>query len=435
MQPLRNRPLARAGVLVGAITLAGLGLTTPAAAATVTSEPGLTWGVSKPCTVAQQPANCATIRATTTIGSTLYVAGDFTQLVSRDGTTRAAKNIAALDSTTGTPLPGFTTHTLNGQILSLAASPDGSRLYAGGGFSSYDGTGSAKHIVALSSATGAKIKSFDGQIGGTGSVYALLVTPTRLYAGGKFTQVQSASHTAAVALDLTTGAADPGFAPSITNPPSGNDTAVADVRSLAVGSDAAGRARLYVGGHFDMVGGVPRSTIAALDPASGVLDTTFAPTIDQSYVTADPLQAGLAILAVGGASPGVVLAQAGHTNRAYRFSLTGARVWYYNPDGDVQALAMDGDSVYLGGHFEALRVGKGTTLYPHMHLAAVSYASGGIPDASFSPTVGSIRSPYYYGVWALRMVDGRLWAGGAFGDVTVGGTSYFASKLAVFPHA
>lgn len=434
MPLFRNRGPLRLPVLVGAAALASLGLAAPASAATLSPVPGSTWGVAKPCTVNGSPENCATIRATATIGGTLYIAGDFTALVSENGASQPAKNIAAINTITGTPVTGFGTHTVDGAILSLAAAPDGSRLYAGGGFASYDGTGSAKHIVALDPGTGDKVKSFDGQIGGTGPVYALLATGTRLYVGGRFTAVQGAPHTAAASLDPTTGVADPGFAPAITNPPSGSDTAVADVRSFALGADSAGRPRLYVGGHFDAVGGTPRSTIAAVNPDTGTLDGTFAPTVDQSYVTADSLQAGLAILAVGGSSPGVVLAQAGHTNRAYRFSLTGARVWYDNPDGDVQALAIDGDSLYLGGHFENVRVGRSTTLLPHVHLAAVSYATG-VPDASFSPTVGGIHAPYYYGVWSLRLVSGSLWAGGAFGGVKADGTSYFASKLAVFPHA
>jgi len=69
------------------------------------------------------------VKALTVVGSTLYVGGRFGGI---DGTPR--KRFVALNSATGDIVPSFKPAP-NGGITELKASPDGSVIYAGGGFS------------------------------------------------------------------------------------------------------------------------------------------------------------------------------------------------------------------------------------------------------------------------------------------------------------
>jgi hypothetical protein len=100
-------------------------------------------------------------------------------------------------------------------------------------------------------------------------VLAMAVAPdqNRLYVAGKFGRIGGASAHRLAALKLDTGAFDPSF-----NPPEPN----AYINTLAL---AGGR--LYLGGAFANLltdtGAVDRPGIAALDAASGKLDTGFVP--------------------------------------------------------------------------------------------------------------------------------------------------------------
>jgi hypothetical protein len=176
--------------------------------------------------------------------------------------------------------------------------------------------------------------------------------------------------------------------------------------------------------------------------STGALDTTFAPTLD---VSTDPnyidLQAVDKIVWVPAAldgTAGIVVAQAAHINRAYRFTVAGARKWTIKPDGDMQAAAVSGSAVYLGGHFTCIAsclTGSTTPPVSRIHIAAVSLTSGAI-DTAFVPKMQPNVSPYFFGVWTLQVTaNGQLWAGGAFKTVQNAGTSYPRPKLAVFPPA
>ena len=78
------------------------------------------------------------------VGTTVYVTGSFTKArppgVAVGGAGEVdALNIFAYDLTTGNRVASFN-HALNAQGLAIAASPDGSRVYVGGDFTTVDGT-------------------------------------------------------------------------------------------------------------------------------------------------------------------------------------------------------------------------------------------------------------------------------------------------------
>jgi hypothetical protein len=310
--------------------------------------------------------------------------------------------------------------------------PATGRVYVGGAFTTIDGSGVHALHAAAFDASG-NLLSFNAKANKT--VLTLLLANGVLYLGGQFTALGSTARGLLGAVDPTTGAVVAGFAPpaitwSGTNSP--------DVRTLVLGGDG----KLYVGGHFDGVAGTAHQSVFRADPVTGALDATFAPKLDAQ--AGDPLQAADGITwldAPAGANPGsgIVLAQAGHINRAYRFDTAGKRIWYLQPDGDMQAVALSGGTVYFGGHFQCVATAP-ASCYPsgaitRIHIAAFDVVTGAV-DPNFTPAMNPTNSPYFYGVWSLEVTaDRTLWAGGVFTKVANAGKSYPRPKLAAFAPA
>src|SRR3954453_10374615 len=90
------------------------------------------------------------------VGSTVYVGGSFTS--ARPAGAPAGTNetprysLLAYDIRTGELIPSFAP-TLNGQVLAVAASPDGSRIYVGGDFTTVDGQ-TRKRVAAFDTVSG-----------------------------------------------------------------------------------------------------------------------------------------------------------------------------------------------------------------------------------------------------------------------------------------
>jgi hypothetical protein len=158
-------------------------------------------------------------------------------------------------------------------------------------------------------------------VGFDGEVYAVLYAGGSIYAGGTFThyQGQSANHLAKI--DPATCALDTTFSPPAKN---GTDNNV-----LALGSDGTS---LYVGGSFLNYAGATAYRLAKVDLATGALDTTFDPPSGNGF------------------------------------------------DNNVNAIAIAGSSIYLGGSFNTYRGVAGSAA----HLAKLDLATGA-QDTTFSP--------------------------------------------------
>lgn len=205
----------------------------------------------------------------------VYVGGGFTKVA---GTRH--RDLAALDPITGSPIPGWGTET-NGSVRAVSLSPEGARLYVGGTFTRIgaaarsnlavvegvtgavlpwdpaprypilDLVATLDHIYVAGAGTGGTLSSFgsldptpDWSLRTNGDVQAVTTIGTRLYAGGHFTTVGSASRKKVFAVRASTGALDP-WSPSFNSE--------VGVRALdAFGID------LHVGGDFTSVNGSPR---------------------------------------------------------------------------------------------------------------------------------------------------------------------------------
>src|SRR5690606_581643 len=90
-------------------------------------------------------------------------------------------NMMAFDVTTG-EMTSFAP-TFNQQVRTIAASPDGRRLYVGGDFTSVNGQ-PRQRIAAFDTATGALVQNFAPPV--NYHVRAIVATNSTVYVGGNF---------------------------------------------------------------------------------------------------------------------------------------------------------------------------------------------------------------------------------------------------------
>ncbi|GAB3350740.1 PKD domain-containing protein [Modestobacter lapidis] len=194
-----------------------------------------------------------------TVGNTVYATGSFTNArpagapAGTQTTPRA--NLVAFDIRTGELVTGFD-HTLNGQGRTITASPDGTRIYVGGDFTTVDGVARG-HVAAFDVATGALVPGFAPTL--NRAVYSLTATDSLVYAGGNFTSAGGQSRTRLAAFDAGNGSVTP-WAPTANN----------TVRGMVI--DPTGT-RVVFGGQFDQVNGATAIALASVDLSGGNMDT------------------------------------------------------------------------------------------------------------------------------------------------------------------
>lgn len=185
----------------------------------------------------------------------LFAAGSFTSVRppgAAAGTSETARQyLAAFNSSTGTLL-GLG-HTFNGAVRSVVTSPDGSKLYVAGSFTTVDGK-PHNRLAAFDTSSTALIDAFTANVDYT--VNSLGVGPTgTVYLGGGFSNVNKVRHVHVAAVTGDTGAEVPAFTASVDGTP----------YALAVDGG-----KLFIGGNFDVVDGLPNRAAATVDAATGV---------------------------------------------------------------------------------------------------------------------------------------------------------------------
>lgn len=303
----------------------------------------------------------------------------------------------------------------DGEVRAIAKA--GAAYFIGGHFSHYKGqavVGVAK-VDATTCALDTTFSQPNNGISGNGSyVDALVVAGNSVYIGGYFTGYRGVADAAIslAKLDATTGALDTTFSPPGAT---ANGVGVGYlVYSLALTADA-----LYIGGYFNNYRGVANSAnwIAKVDPTTGVLDTTFSPPANNGF------NGYVAAIAVNGNSlyvGGGFNSYRGAANAAKRVAkldrLTGAldttftkpNSGFDDPNDIVRAIAVYGSSVYVGGEFTTYRGVANSA----NSLAKLDVTSGNL-DTTFSPQgLGANGTDNV--VSALAATSNALYVGGYF---------------------
>ncbi|MCA2215779.1 hypothetical protein [Jidongwangia harbinensis] len=341
------------------------------------------------------PGFNGTVLAVAYLGDTVYVGGNFTRAVV-NGTTVTRNRLAAVNALTGELLPWAPS--ADARVKAIAVS--GSSVYIAGDFLTVSGQ-KRDSLARLDALTGAVSSTFKHSIGG--KPYALAAASGRLYLGGAITTVNGQARSRLAAFNLTSGVLDSGWKP----------TADDQVEALT-----AADGRIYVGGKFHKVNGTSGyDRLVALDPTSGAIVTAFRP-------RATVITFGIAV-----SSAGVFTATGGQGGRAHAYSTSGTLRWTATFDGDAQAVAAQGSTVYVGGHFDRAcrtpRTGtQGVCLDgsdDRIKLAAFDVASGHLQ--SWTANANGIE-----GVLTMTTSSalGAVAAGGAFTTVNGRGQKRFA---------
>jgi len=185
----------------------------------------------------------------------------------------------------------------------------------------------------------------DASWGTNGHVSAVLQVGNVAIVGGTFTQIaenggagpETLARSNIAAFDTTTGQPLRDWAPSVDG----------EVAALAASADGA---ELFVGGAFKNVNGVARTRLAALDVATGALDTKWKATA--SWTVRALLVMGSRVFVGGG------FQTLSGQNRPYLGALSAANgavdaTWAPAANDTVRSLAVspDGSRIYAGGDF------------------------------------------------------------------------------------
>ncbi|MHA7278693.1 PKD domain-containing protein [Arthrobacter sp. MDT2-2] len=312
----------------------------PIASADTAPDPA---GAANPATVSADPLPTVQVDGVVwqqvVVGNTVYVAGNFTTArpagAAAGTSTVARNNILAYDITTGALLQSFAP-SLNAQARSIAASPDGSRIYVGGAFTTVNGA-PASRIAALDPTTGALISSFKAVP--NSRVDAIVATSDAVYLGGWFSAVGSTSRPRLAAVDAATGALR-GWSPK---------AAGGDVSAMVLSPD---RSKIVVGGSFTTLNGSsnPGYGLAAVDTATGALQ----PWAVNGLVRNGGQDAAITALASDGTrvyGTGYVFGAGGNLEGTFSANWAdGSVTWVEDCHGDSYGVAPIGEVIYTVGH-------------------------------------------------------------------------------------
>jgi len=353
------------------------------------------------------------------VGNTVYVAGKFTTArpagAAAGVNTVVRNNLLAYDITTGNLISGFAP-SLNAQALGIAASPDGSRIYVVGDFTSVDGAPYYR-IAAFSTATGKVIPAFRPIL--ESQARAVVATNTTVYAGGTFSSVNSQPRGYAAQMNSADG--------SVTNwNPGANST----VYAITLTPD---KTQIVLGGRFDTLNGVQALGLGSVKAS----DASVLPwTVNQTVHDWGPKAAITTLYTTNdriyGAGYDFGSGNAGFLEGIFSVDPnSGNIIWIEDCHGDTYSVFAAGDVVYQAGHAHYCgNIGgfpQTSPTWTFHHTTAFSKAATGVmtPDIYGYTNFAGIPSPTLLN-WFPQYVTGSFTGQGQAAWSLAGNSQYVA---------
>ncbi len=422
MRPLRL-PRLRSFVLIVAAALSCVVATRPVGAE-IAPDAESTWGVKGQVDSVSNNFE-AQVWDFGQIGDVLYAGGKFTEAVSGPGGRVVPRpHLAAFNANTGVLIETFAPDVRGGAVYAVVPSPDGSRLFIAGEFTSVEGQPGTAGLAALNPTTGALDPTWRAGLerpwGDQPPVgRALDVDGDWLYVAGNFTHISAGSTRLQVQrvgrVSLATGVPDSRFRPKVSG------GGVWDIDPSPDGS------RLYLAGFFTSVNGDTTlgDRFAAVNTADGSLVagvTPFTPNLESTGRQYAVVATDQRVFVAGEEHMLQVLDATTLTRLEVYFTGSPSWVdsWPLRGGGDFQVMEQVGNRVYAGCHCwrYILDSSTGGQLFPTTAPAEGTWSpirSVVALDAATGariPTFGLDVSGTA-GAWAIHGAsDGCLWVGG-----------------------
>lgn len=324
------------------------------------------------------------------VGDTVYAGGEFTSARpagSPAGTNETPRsNLLAYNIKTGALVTTFAP-TVNAQVKSLAVSPDGTKLYIAGSFTSVNGVNRYR-VASFTVATGA-LTSFAPAPNST--VNSIAVTDTAVYAGGVFSKIGATGRGRLAAFNPTSGALL-GWAP------------VADATVQAV-LPTPDKSRVIVAGSFANLNGSTATGLGAIDATTAATLPWTANTVVRNYGTQAAMLKlrtdGSTVYAVGywfggpqGNFEGVLAAEPN----------SGDVKWLSDCHGDTYDVTPMNDTVYAVSHWHYCSNVGG---FPDTNPRKIWYRGNAMTKAAVGTVAHNGQGGYFdfYGQPAPAMVN------------------------------
>jgi hypothetical protein len=319
-----------------------------------------------------------------------FIGGDFTAV---GGLPRSSLAHILSDGSVAPWAPSQSDHAIFGLALSSGT------LYVAGAFSLMNGQ-PRQALAAFDVATGTLLPwdpHADGSVSMGPEVWTIVTRGDTVFVGGDFRQVGGQSRICLAAIDARSGLAFPWY------PGGANST----VLTMALAGNT-----LYLGGYFTQFAGIGRNRAAAVDlTTSAVLPWNpnatgpddpygYTPRVAAISIRGDIVFIGGLFFGVGG-KPRVGLAAVdADTGAALAWNPSPAHPYPY-PYPYVRSLAIQGDTIYVGGNFETI------SGVDRISLAAIDGNTGAA--LPWNP-----RPNFDNDVYSLTTSHGVVYVGGTF---------------------
>lgn len=273
------------------------------------------------------------------VGNTVYAGGEFTRARpagSAAGVNEVVRNnLLAYNLTTGVLVASFNPD-LNGAVRSLVASADGTRLYAGGAFTTVGGVARYR-LAAFDTANGALVSSWAPTV--NASVKALAISADTVYVGGVFTSASGAARNQMAAFAASNGAIR-----DWTGNPAGGS-----VNAITISPDGM---KVLIGGSFTSYNGgdAPGYGMAATDSVTGA----SLPWAVNTVVRNGGINGAITSLSSsddGAFGTGYDYGSGANFEGTFRANWSdGSLIWLEDCHGDTYSVVPVADAVYTTGH-------------------------------------------------------------------------------------